>query len=170
MLKKSLLTLGATLLSASVLFMVYGIVEKIIANKAIVGKRQTLSLPTLFKTDSSKYILTSNEPLLLIHFNSECEHCRYELADLKRNLRALQQTKVVLMSSENISTIKKTASDFGVEQFSNVDFVKINRDDVYDNFGALSTPHILIYGKDRRLVKEFRGEAKIEAILQYLPK
>jgi hypothetical protein len=51
----------------------------------------------------------------------------------------------------------------------NIKFLKINRDNVFENFGPLSTPHILIYNEDSKLVKEFKGETKIEAILQYLP-
>jgi thioredoxin-related protein len=170
MLKKSLLTIGATLLIAAVLSMIYGIVEKVIVMKAVGEKKLTLTTVPFFKTDSTNYRVDSANPILLIHFNSECDHCRYELTDLKENLTALQQTNVLLMSSESISVIRKVAADFGVEQFSNVDFIKINRDDVYDNFGALSTPHIFIYGKDRKLIKEFKGETRMEAILQYLPK
>jgi thioredoxin-related protein len=170
MLKKSLLTIGATLLFASVLFLIYGIVEKVSANEMATKRKQILTAAPFFTIDSTYYEMGSINPLLLIHFNSECDQCQNELAELKRNLAALQTMKVLLMSSENISKIKILASEFSLEQFSNVDFVKINRNDVYENFGSLATPHIFIYGKDRKLIKEFRGETKMEAILQYLPK
>ncbi len=32
----------------------------------------------------------------------------------------------------------------------------------------LSIPHIFIYGSDKKLRKEFKGETKAEAILKYL--
>jgi thioredoxin-related protein len=169
MLKKSLLTAGATLLITSVLFMVYGIVEKVIAMKVVGEKRLTLTTVPFFNTDSTNYRVDSANPILLIHFNSECDHCQYELAELSKNLKALKYATVLLMSSENIAVIKETAQDLGLADTPNVSFLKINRDNVFENFGSLSTPHIFIYGKDRKLIKEFKGETKMEAILQYLP-
>jgi hypothetical protein len=170
MLKKSLLTIGATLLFALVLFMVYGIVEKVIAMKAAGEKKLTLTSVPFFNTDSTNYRVDSANPILLIHFNSDCDHCQYELAELSKNLNALQHATVLLMSSENIAVIKKTSQYLGLMNTPNVNFIKINRDNVFENFGSLSTPHVFIYGKDRQLIKEFRGETKMEAILQYLPK
>jgi hypothetical protein len=41
---------------------------------------------------------------------------------------------------------------------------------VFENYGSLSVPHLFLYGADRKLIKEFKGETKIEAILQYVPK
>jgi thiol-disulfide isomerase/thioredoxin len=169
MLKKSLLTVGAILLISLVLFMIHGIVEKVIAMKAVAEKKLTLTTVPFFNTDSTNYRVDYANPILLVHFNSECEHCQYELAELSRNLNALQHATVLLMSSENIAVIKKTAQDLGFVNTPNVNFLKINRENVFENFGSLSTPHVFIYGKDRKLIKEFKGETKIEAILQYLP-
>jgi thioredoxin-related protein len=159
MLKKSLVTAGFTTLFALVLFMVYSIVEKVYAKKSVQNKIQNLSVAQLFKMDSTQFQMTSGRPILLVFFNSQCEHCQYELTELKKNLSSFEAVSVLLMSSENIATIKEAA-----------EFVKINRDDVFENFGSLSVPHLFLYGADRKLIKEFKGETKIEAILQYLPK
>ncbi len=170
MLKKSLLTIGATLLIAAVLFLIYGLVEKVLYKKLVAEKRQTLAAPPLFKMDSTSYQVVSTKPVLLIYFNSECEHCQYELAELKKNLPAFSEATILLMSSENISAIRKAAQNIGLEGSPSLEFIKINQSDLYENFGSLSTPHIFIYGKDRKLIKEFKGETKMDAILQYLPK
>jgi thioredoxin-related protein len=170
MFKKALLTTGATLLIAAVLFMVYGIAEKVIAMKAIQEKKLNLTALPFFNTDSINYRVDSTNPVLLVHFNSECEHCQYELDELSKNLNALQHATILLMSSENIAVIKETAQDLGLADTPNVSFLKINRDNVFENFGSLSTPHIFIYDNEHKLIKEFKGETKMEAILQYLPK
>jgi hypothetical protein len=73
------------------------------------------------------------------------------------------------MSSESIKVIKRTSVDFGLEGIPNIHFVKINPEHVFETFGSLSLPHIFIYGNDRKLIKEFKGETKMDAILKYLP-
>jgi thioredoxin-related protein len=170
MLKKSLVTAGFTTLFALVLFMVYSIVEKVYAKKSVQNKIQNLSVAQLFKMDSTQFQMTSGRPILLVFFNSQCEHCQYELTELKKNLSSFEAVSVLLMSSENIATIKEAAQKFELAASPNAEFVKINRDDVFENYGSLSVPHLFLYGADRKLIKEFKGATKIEAILQYVPK
>jgi hypothetical protein len=38
----------------------------------------------------------------------------------------------------------------------------------YKAFGPTSVPHLFIYGPDKELRKEFKGETKIDALLKYL--
>lgn len=167
MVKKALLTSVLVILFSGVLAMVYFIVEKVAKKKAVAEKIQSLSAEDLFTLDSVQFRFPNSKPSVLIYFNSGCEHCQYELGEIKKNIKAFENAHVLWMSSENISEIKKVADGFGS---SNVIFLKINREDVFEKFGALSVPHLLIYSADQKLVKEFKGETKIEAILQHLPK
>jgi hypothetical protein len=75
-----------------------------------------------------------------------------------------------MVSSEFIKEIKSFSIKYRLNDEPNVTFTKINPEDVYNTFGSVFIPHIFIYGKDRKLIKEFKGETKVEAILQYLPK
>ncbi len=60
--------------------------------------------------------------------------------------------------------LRETAlSDLG-----NIRFTKINQDEAYETFGSLAVPQIFIYGADGILIKEFKGETKIDVVLQYL--
>ncbi len=169
MLKKSLLTIGAVSALAGLLFLVYLVIEKIAEKKGLTIKIQTLPKAPLVDLDSVAYTIPSATSTCLIHFNSGCEHCQYELKEINREQKAFINARVILMSSEDIAIIKKTSIDFGLASIHNIHFVKINPEHVFDTFGPLSLPHIFIYGKDRKLVKEFKGETKVEAILKYLP-
>lgn len=169
MLKKILLTVGAVTLFAFVLFLIFGIVEKLASKKEAKSKIETLPQAPFFSLDSVAYTIGPNSNICFIHFNSGCEHCQYELKEVKNNQKAFINTQIILMSSESLKVIKSTSSDFGLDGIPNIHFVKINPEHVFETFGPLSLPHILIYGKDRKLVKQFKGETKVEAILKYLP-
>lgn len=167
MVRKAILTSSITILFSIVLSIIYFIAERIAQKKAIVEKIQTLSSSSLFTLDSVQFNISSPKFTVLVYFNSECEHCQYELSEIKKNMRSFQSSQLLLISSENISEIKKVAVEF---DFTNAVFLKINREDVFEKFGALSVPHLLLYSSDQKLIKEFKGETKIETILQYLPK
>jgi len=168
MVKKSLLILGITIVLVLALFMVYGIVEKVSAKKETQTKIQSIPIHApLIGLDSARFNIPTDKNLVLIYFNSECEHCQYELSQLNENIAEFEGIQFVLMSSENLSTIKSTSVKYELDRFDNIQFVKINPENVFDNFGSLSVPNIFIYGADGKLIKEFRGETKMEAILKY---
>ncbi|MBX2901447.1 MAG: redoxin domain-containing protein [Cyclobacteriaceae bacterium] len=106
-----------------------------------------------------------SKPVVLVLFNSTCEHCQYELGQIKEQIADFNQVELVFLSSEPIAVTKHVAASF--KPTANVDFVKINPENVYENFGTVRYPTILIYNAAGKLVKEFKGETKIEAILQY---
>lgn len=109
-----------------------------------------------------------NGPLVLIYFNSECDHCQYEVQDIKKNIAGFSKATVVFMSSESLAKINAFAQSSGLKDFPNVFFTKISSNDAFTAFGPLGVPHVFIYGRDKVLRKEFKGETSAEVILKYL--
>lgn len=168
MTKKILLTSVFTILFAGALFMVYGIIEKQVAKKEIQARIQKIPVNVVFfRSDSSRFVMPTGKRVILVLFNSTCEHCQYELRQIKQHITDFNEVELVLASSEPIATISQVAEQFGLEDDNHVNFVKINSEDVYGNFGTVRFPTVLVYGADGKLVKEFKGKTKIEALLEY---
>jgi len=166
--KKILMLMVFTTLFACALFLIYGIIEKVAAKKLVQFKTQTLPPARLFTLDSSRFSFPPFA-LAIIFFNSGCEHCQYEMKEISKKQSLFLNDELILLSSESISAIKKASEDFGLAHLSNIYFAKINDEEVFSTFGSVSVPHIFIYDKDHRLIKEFKGETKVEAIAKYLP-
>jgi len=166
MVKKALITSGITIVFALALFMVYSIIEKQAAKKLVQAKIQSTPVNVkLFTLDSTRFIFPTAKPVILILFNSTCEHCQYELSQIKANITDFNAVELLFVSAEPIEVIKQVASAFAAAD--NIKFIKISPEDVYENFGTVRFPTILIYNTAGKLIKEFKGETKIEAILQY---
>jgi peroxiredoxin len=136
-----------------------------------IEKKTPLIIPQLRLTSVDTVdvnFATWSENVLLIYFNSDCSHCQYEAEEIKKNVDRLRKVKVVFMSSEPLSKIKLFAEAYKLDAQENIHFTNVNPEHVAVTFGALAIPHIFIYGPDKTLRKEFRGETKIEAILKYL--
>ncbi len=162
------LFIGLSLMVISIIF-IYRISKILGTKKDLHLKIKNFPQLTLFKTDSVAFQFPTASVIVLIYFNSGCEHCKYELNEIRRNIQSFTKAEVILMSAENISEIKKVSENFELTSLPNIHFTKINSGDLVDVFGSVSVPHIFIYDKDRKLVKEFKGETKIEAILKFIP-
>jgi thioredoxin-related protein len=169
MLRQSLKMVLFTTLFSFILFAIYALAERIIEKKNIQQQIQLLPVDKFRALDSTLFVYPRAKNVSIIYFNSTCEHCQYELKEIKDHLEMLARTYLVFVSSENIADIRSFSSRSGLTDRDNVSFAKINPGDVYDTFGSVSIPHIFIYDKDGRLVKEFKGETKVEAIAASLP-
>jgi thiol-disulfide isomerase/thioredoxin len=108
------------------------------------------------------------KPIVLIYFNSGCEHCQYEASVINDSAEKFNNAELIFFSAEKITAIRQFASKYGLNEHLNIHFTKINFSDVADILGILAVPHIFIYGPDRKLRKEFKGETRPQAILKYL--
>jgi thiol-disulfide isomerase/thioredoxin len=140
--------------------------------KQVQTSRQSLPDFSFYNLDSiqvSRASLASGKPTLLIYFNSECEHCQYEATELVKNAPKLESANVVLVSSESIHKIKAFYQKYNLFKIKHLHILKTTTQNFYDYFGETSVPSIFIYSADNQLIKHFKGETKIEAILRSLP-
>ena len=149
-------------------FMVYLIIERVNHKRLTRHGLQNLDNFPLFDFDSARFHLTSNRKTMVVYFDSECDHCQYELNQIFINKNSFKDSDIILMSSELISTIKRYAEKSCPGDLHNIRFTKINPDEAYETFGSLVVPQIFIYGTDGMLIKEFKGETEIDVVLQYL--
>lgn len=168
MYKKSIITLVLISLFSAFLFLGYLIIDRLIFKRKIEVKLESLPAAKLFGLDSLVYTINSSSSVCIVYFDSNCEYCQYELKEIKNNISLFTHSQIVFISSQDIASIKKASEDYGLAKIFNIDFVKINSIDVFDTFGSASLPHIFIYDSNQKLVKEFKGETKVEAILKYL--
>lgn len=149
-------------------FMIYLIIERVNHKRITRQELQNLDRFPLFDFDSVRFYLSSNRKTIVVYFDSECDHCQYELNQIFLNRRSFKNSDIILTSSELISTIKHYAEGNCPQDSDNIRFTKINQDEAYETFGSLAVPQIFIYGADGILIKEFKGETKIDVVLQYL--
>lgn len=160
--------IGIVIISIS--WMLNASIEKSNSRNSVKEKIITLPELTLFELDSTEMdtSILNRKSLALIFFNSACEHCQYEAKEIKNHIHAFANSTLVFISTESLPEIKAFALAYGLDAYQNISFTKINSEHAINAFGALSIPHVFIYGPDKKLRKEFKGEIKAETISKYL--
>ena len=105
---------------------------------------------------------------IIIFFNSSCEHCQYEANEIQQRIKDFAGTNLLFISEESEEKIFAFSKEYQMNNTKNIWWLMMKPEDVYETFGAIGVPHIWIYNKDEQLVKEFKGETKAEAILEWL--
>ncbi len=112
--------------------------------------------------------MAAGQPTLVIYFNPDCEHCQYEARAIRDSLHRFEQTNVLLISDEPSARLQEFGAEYDLLGYPNVHILHDANGDFRRLFGTSSVPSIFIYNRERELVKHFKGETKIEAILKYL--
>ncbi len=150
-------------------FLVFLSFNKIKKKEKIASTLKTLPKFKAINLDSISFEPKQNgKPIIMIYFNSDCEHCQSEVTAIVKNQEKFTNTQILMLSSESIIKIKAFATKYKVLGIKNLQIVQISNKIAAENLGFKSIPHILIYDAKGNLQKQFVGETKIETILKYL--
>lgn len=107
--------------------------------------------------DDTNFEIPNGRPVVLIYFNSTCDHCREEMNAIKKEIDLFDEANLIFFSSEEMPSIVEFASWSGLSG-SNVRFGKVSPEEVASRFGVLSLPQIFIYNQQGALNEIFSGE------------
>ncbi len=111
-------------------------------------------------------IIAEPKPMVLILFNSECEHCQNETMSISENIDQFDEAMIVFISAEEIDVIRSFGETYSLLGRENILWGQVDYLELTAVFKSFSYPNIFIYGKDGHLLKEFKGETRVEAILK----
>jgi len=105
-------------------------------------------------------------PAVIIYFSSDCNHCQYEAAELKKNIQQFRNVQILMITRSSATETRQFAKDYGLDHTTNVHFLLDKTDAFYKTFGTHRFPSIFIYNREHQLIKKYIGETKIPAIVQ----
>lgn len=113
-------------------------------------------------------VLSDFQQTIIILFSPDCEHCQYEAKEIRKHIKEFGDTKILMISSDDSLSIKKFANYYQLNALANVQFLYLPKEKIFETFASASVPRILIYNREGNLVKDFKGEIKIEKLLKYV--
>ncbi|MFN7118594.1 MAG: peroxiredoxin family protein [Saprospiraceae bacterium] len=169
--QKKILLLCLSLAGMGTLYLAFSIPRKL--REQAQQQERVQALPafqfgTLNNTFFSNDNLKSNQSALVIYFNPDCEHCQYEARAIRDSLHRFAAVNVLLVSDEPMERLQQFAQEYDLADQPNIHILYDEKRQFKALFGTSMVPSIFIYNREQQLVKHFKGETKIEAILKYL--
>jgi peroxiredoxin len=105
--------------------------------------------------------------ILLILFEPSCEDCHRQAVEINKNLEFLKDCEIVWISDAPLAKMKEFYETHSLKRNNTSTMARITGN-VYETFGTFLTPSLFIFSSEGQLVKAFKGETKIDAILKYI--
>ena len=111
----------------------------------------------------------SKKPTVIIYFSPECEHCQYEAAEIGQQAEQFAKANTILVTPElSVEKVKAFARAYHLDQVDNLAILLDRNNQFRNHFSMAVFPSVFIYGIDKKLIKMYKGETKIEAIINSL--
>jgi hypothetical protein len=105
----------------------------------------------------------------IVLFNSQCEHCLYELDAFERRLSEIDGTRLYFLTSEAALPSAVMAKRWPALVTSRlVSWGTVRAQDVRGELRSAVIPAVFVFDENGRLVKQFRGETKFDLLVRAL--
>lgn len=110
------------------------------------------------------------KPTVIIYFNPECEHCQYEASEIGKEAEQFAKANMILITpDDSVKRVEAFAAKYQLWEVDNLTILLDRGKQFKNRFGTAVFPSTFIYGTDQKLIKIFRGETRMDAIINSLP-
>lgn len=158
-------------IAAIALFMLARVIKGYTARREAVARIQTLPkaiFPSLYGGMVKLTDYDRTKPVVIKYFHPECDYCRYEAREIAANATEFSKLQLVMVTpDDSLQRVKQFIAGHNLLEVDNIEIL-IDRDNHFRNvFGRAILPSAYIYGPGHTLVKQFQGETKPGAILEW---
>ncbi|MFT3701888.1 MAG: thioredoxin-like domain-containing protein [Agriterribacter sp.] len=107
------------------------------------------------------------EPLMLIYFSPECDHCRNFTKDMMKNIKSFTDKQIVMVTFLSLEEIKKFVTDFDLASHHNIKVgTEANTFLVRNYYNVEHFPFVVLYDKNGKEIKTFANRPSIKEIIK----
>jgi peroxiredoxin len=153
-----------------IVFMVYKITAYKIEQEKLTEKIQILPSFSFSKLNSQEKFtnkaIEPNKPLIITYFHPDCNFCQEQATQINKQIESFNKYQILFISNAEAYEIDSFAIFSMLSDKENIIFLH-DKDLIFEKiFGKTVLPTSFIYNKQHVLVKQFKGEARIEELLK----
>lgn len=121
---------------------------------------------TIFKKED----LAKNQPVLIMVFSPDCDHCQQQMQDLLIDIQAFRDVQIVLATPEPFDKMKAFHQKFNLSKYPNI---RLGRDTKYvlpPFYRMRNLPFLALYNKKWSLITAYDGNAKTADLIEAFTK
>ncbi len=135
-----------------------------------MGELDSLKMVTLDSTHFQLTTIDARDAYLAVVYNPFCDHCQLEADEFHHNMKKLENVTVLMIGSEELDAMEEFSVKYGLNNFKNVRFAYASPVLTYNILGAYQLPHMRLYDKDLKPIRDFAGTYPVDSIVSYIRK
>ena len=130
----------------------------------------SFSFKTLDGAEFSNKDLKAQTPTVFLFFSTQCDFCHYEAREIKKNIEQFSNYQICMVCSDKLEEIAEFTKVYDLDKYPQIKVLQDPERKSFTYFAIATVPSTYIYSGDGSLIKEYKGETKIEAVLDAIRK
>jgi len=166
--KKHIIIISGIIFTLLFLTLATGIYYKI--NEKHSEKAKKLPYFTLLTIDRKNFNTSEirTGPLLVVHFNPECDHCKYEIKGIVESDIPSMGFRILLITQAPKDSVINFCRNYSISKYSSITVLFDSSGAFCEKLKSRVIPSNYLYDKNLKLIKVLEGEYKTETIIKYL--
>ena len=154
-----------------VVYLPYKIYSGITTKNKIIRNREILPdfcFNTLDDTLFNLKNIKKGNSSIIVFFDPDCYHCTYEIESIIKNIDSLENTNILMVSNQPVIKLKHFYNQYNLDNYPQIKLLYAGYQDFISVFGDANVPTTFIYDESNKLLRLFKGEVGIEAIIRVI--
>lgn len=169
--KRKLVYVISIILFTSFIYLIFKNISLIKQKKNSENSARNIPLEfELFKLNGEVFKFKNFDlakPIIIIHFNTECEFCQHEIKSIIKNIKNLNEFNIICISFEKPSVIEQFIAEQRINCPPYLIFLSDKKNEFFYYFGTSAIPSTFMYGVDGKLKYKQLGEVSAEVLLTW---
>jgi hypothetical protein len=114
--------------------------------------------------------LQKNQPLLLMVFNPECDHCQHQVEQMLLDIESFKNIEIVFATPEDFSKMKAFNERYNLSKYSNIHVGRDTKFFLPPFYRMRNLPYLALYNRKGDLITTFDGNATTAQLLKAFDK
>ncbi|RYY13510.1 MAG: hypothetical protein EOO04_31760 [Chitinophagaceae bacterium] len=124
-------------------------------------------ITTITNQEFKSFQVKRNEPVIIMYFSPECDHCRDLTKEIVKNIKLISTKPLYMITYFPIAEVKKFANDLSLQKYPSI---KVGTEGmkliVQKHYNIRNFPFVVLYNKSGKMVKMFREQAPAADIIK----
>lgn len=123
-----------------------------------------LDSSTVFNT----YNVPQGKPTVLMFFSPDCDHCEMQTDSILKHMDAMKNVNFYLFTPLSLAQTRVFYNKLGLKKYPNITVGQDSQFFFPAFYGTSYVPYIVVYDRNKKLVKGWEGGVKIPELLSAL--
>lgn len=114
--------------------------------------------------------LAKNQPVLLMVFNPECDHCQHQTEQLLLDIENFKDIQIVFATPEDFDKMKAFNERYNLGKYSNIHVGRDTKFFLPPFYRMRNLPYLALYNRKGTLITTFDGNASTADLLKAFSK
>jgi len=113
-------------------------------------------------------LITKGNPIVLIYFSPDCEHCQKETESILQHIQSLKGVRFYFITSDPFERLRAFKGYYKLNQYPNIIIGRDEQFFIIRHFKGAYPPYLVFYDQEKYQRAVYQGDTPVDTIISFV--